>query len=246
MRRLITGDIHASCTKLKTALDKAGFSPETDVLYSTGDLADRGSEVCETFDYLLSLPHFHPVIGNHDLWLYEYLKIGIHDDSFRNWVKYNGGSITVLALSDTDYIYRMKIRSLLAKARLAITEDDFLIVHGGIPEELMDTPVEKLTEITADDLILSSQFDPYRKVTWDRTYLMSAVKYEKSKIISQEMMTPLEDERKLFVGHTPTDGKVFTSEHYRITDMDTGSAKPDGVISVMDIDTGEVWSSQEK
>ena len=103
MRRLITGDIHSSYTKLRKALDRAGFRKDEDVLYSTGDLADRGSEVCETFDYLLSLPRFYPVLGNHDLWLYEYLKLGIRDDSFRNWVKYNGGSITVLALSDRDY-----------------------------------------------------------------------------------------------------------------------------------------------
>ena len=243
MRRLITGDIHSSYTKLRKALDRAGFRKDEDVLYSTGDLADRGSEVCETFDYLLSLPRFYPVLGNHDLWLYEYLKLGIRDDSFRNWVKYNGGSITVLALSDRDYSYKLRIRTMLSKARLAIAEDDFIIVHGGIPAELIDTPIEKLTEITADDLILTSQFSPHRKVTWDRGYLMSAAKYEKTATVTQEMLPPIRDDRKLFVGHTPTDGKVFASKYYRLTDMDTGSAKSDGLISVMDIDTGEVWQS---
>ena len=41
-RHLIAGDIHGQYERLREALDKASFNPDTDILYSTGDISDRG------------------------------------------------------------------------------------------------------------------------------------------------------------------------------------------------------------
>lgn len=51
-RRLITGDIHARHEKLLVVLEKAGFDPVEDVLYSVGDFCDRGERPVETLDHL--------------------------------------------------------------------------------------------------------------------------------------------------------------------------------------------------
>ena len=77
-RRLIIGDIHASYDKLISVLKKAAFNPSSDMLYSVGDIVDRGDKPVETIDFLMGLAHFYPVLGNHDGWLENYLE-------FKNW-----------------------------------------------------------------------------------------------------------------------------------------------------------------
>ena len=41
-RDFAVGDIHGHFTRLQSALDKAGFEPSVDRLFSVGDLIDRG------------------------------------------------------------------------------------------------------------------------------------------------------------------------------------------------------------
>lgn len=66
-RNLIIGDIHSQYDKLITVLDKAGFNPDEDTLYSVGDFCDRGSDAVKTLRFLMNLENFKAVIGNHDI-----------------------------------------------------------------------------------------------------------------------------------------------------------------------------------
>ena len=72
-RNLIIGDIHGMYDRLITVLSETGFKPEEDTLYAVGDFCDRGPNPIKVIDYLMALPRFLPVVGNHDMWLYEYL-----------------------------------------------------------------------------------------------------------------------------------------------------------------------------
>ena len=63
MKRFIVGDIHARFDLLRNVLDKAGFNEAEDVLYSVGDLCDRGDKPVETLFFLMSLRDFRPVLG---------------------------------------------------------------------------------------------------------------------------------------------------------------------------------------
>ena len=72
-RHLIAGDIHGQYERLREALDKASFNPDTDILYSTGDISDRGPGMVLLVRYLMSLPDYRPVLGNHDIWLRDFL-----------------------------------------------------------------------------------------------------------------------------------------------------------------------------
>ncbi len=65
-RYLVVGDIHGCFDELKEGLEERNFNPDEDVLVSVGDLVDRGPKVRETLEYLMSLPRFYSVCGNHD------------------------------------------------------------------------------------------------------------------------------------------------------------------------------------
>ena len=91
-RNLIVGDIHSQYGLLMEALEEASFSPEEDVLYSVGDIADRGPDTVRLIRFLEALPDYRPVLGNHDIWLRDYLVSGLCPPV---WIDSNGGARTV-------------------------------------------------------------------------------------------------------------------------------------------------------
>lgn len=64
-RDFVVGDIHGCFSKLEEQLAVLGFNEETDRLFSTGDLVDRGPENERVVEFLRK-PWFHSVRGNHD------------------------------------------------------------------------------------------------------------------------------------------------------------------------------------
>ena len=64
-RDFVVGDIHGQFTLLERALGEIGFNPETDRLFSVGDLVDRGPESEDCTEWL-ARPWFHAVRGNHE------------------------------------------------------------------------------------------------------------------------------------------------------------------------------------
>ncbi len=64
----VAGDIQGCYDPLRRLLDKAAFDPTVDLLWSVGDLVNRGPKSLETLRFLKSLgPVFTGVLGNHDL-----------------------------------------------------------------------------------------------------------------------------------------------------------------------------------
>lgn len=64
-RDLIVGDIHGHFSQIEEALASLQFNPETDRLFSVGDLVDRGPE-CPAALQWIEKPWFHAVQGNHE------------------------------------------------------------------------------------------------------------------------------------------------------------------------------------
>ena len=71
-RDFVVGDLHGCLGLLQTLLNKAGFNPATDRVFSTGDLVDRGPDTPGCLA-LLEEPWFHAVMGNHEDMLVDYL-----------------------------------------------------------------------------------------------------------------------------------------------------------------------------
>lgn len=65
-RHLIVGDLHGCLDELQDILGMQEFDEKEDVLVCVGDFVDRGPKIRETVEFLMSLPRFYGVKGNHD------------------------------------------------------------------------------------------------------------------------------------------------------------------------------------
>ena len=241
-RNLILGDIHGRYDKLMSVLEKAAYSPSSDTLYSVGDFCDRGKDAVKTLRFLMEQKNLKAVIGNHDILLQNWLFTGLRDDS---WMRYLGGSKTV-----KDIIYRNHITyaecaiiaDWLRNLPIIRIEDEYIIVHGGIPyrrtmEDLISYQGWKRPEY--------STMENSEAMTWDRDYMLSAYARFHPEVrdgifIDRE---PFPTEKTIFVGHTPTlDGKPFISEEYHLVAIDTGAGS-NGPLTLMDMDTLQYWQA---
>lgn len=68
----VVGDLHGCFDTLTHALQVIKFNPEHDRLFSVGDLIDRGPKSHEVYSWL-SKPWFHPIMGNHEVKVLQYL-----------------------------------------------------------------------------------------------------------------------------------------------------------------------------
>ena len=241
-RNLIVGDIHSNYNKLMDVLSKAHYNPDKDVLYSVGDFCDRGKDAVKTIRFLMSQSNLKAVIGNHDIYLQNWLYSGIKDT---NWTHYLGGNKTV-----QDITYRNKITSTeklmiadwLNSIPLVRVEERYIIMHGGIPyrstmKDLLNYQERKRQRCS----FLSKEDQP----AWDRDYMLSAYSEEYPEIKDEMFykVDPFDTDKMIFVGHTPTlDGKPFISEKYHLVALDTGSGH-NGPLTLMDMDTLEYWQS---
>lgn len=257
MRRFIIGDIHARFGLMKSALEKAGFNQDEDILYSVGDICDRGDEPAETIRFLMGLRDFRPVLGNHDIWLEEYLYM---ERPSPIWLGQNGGSSTFQAILMMDDDERRRIRRWLGNGFPVIrVEDDAIIVHGGIPFPLSEEDILRIGSIHRP-IPMSKAYSPsllkagtdlrwLEELIWDRDYLFSALPDKKRQNDSRpdKKLSPIMTERTIFIGHTPlvfiNDSKPFFSDEYHLIAIDTGAGSGLGPITVMDMDTKEYWQA---
>lgn len=123
------GDIQGCYDPLRRLLDKAAFDPMRDVLWSVGDLVNRGPQSLETLRFLKGLgASFAGVLGNHDL----------HFLAAWSGAQTQGKFQTLQALlhsPDRDELAQW-LRNLPLVHRASITTTngatDFLAVHAGL------------------------------------------------------------------------------------------------------------------
>lgn len=244
MRNLVIGDIHSSYDRLQNVLAKAGFDKDNDNLYSTGDLCDRGEKPVETLFFLMSLPHFFPVAGNHDLWLYDAIVANNPDDW---WIDHNGGLKTwQKVVCDKDRTFVKKVRSWIGDFPFIRILPDYIIVHGGLAGITNERELERYTYLTVSNTYVPQDsfgnivmLRDVELLAWDRDYVYQALGVRKK---WKTPIPPLDTKKTIICGHTPL-RNTFHSEEYHLTCLDTGSFVEDGHISVMDLDTCQIWQS---
>jgi len=181
-RDFAVGDIHGHFTLLQQALDELGFDPESDRLFSVGDLVDRGPE-CEQVLEWLKKPWFHPVRGNHDDYVCR------HDTcDIGNWLQ-NGGAWFMSLLEAERGEYAAQFRELPIAIEVETSEGPVGLVHADCPFPSWRYLLDKLEDVAEGNAGLLRSIK--NGCMWSR------------RRIELEDISGVEDVRALVVGHTP-------------------------------------------
>jgi serine/threonine protein phosphatase 1 len=171
-RTFVIGDIHGAYRALRQCLEKSGFDHQ-DRLICLGDVSDGWPETKQCIDFLLEIDHLTYLLGNHDLWTYQWMLTGKSESMWLN----QGGEATVK--SYTEGVPSRHIE-FFQKALPYYLENNKLFVHAGID------PRQPLEEQDLDTFL------------WDRSLVHQALELYKKNI-----NTKLTSFDEVFVGHTP-------------------------------------------
>ncbi|MEX0988072.1 MAG: metallophosphoesterase [Bacteroidales bacterium] len=224
----VIGDIHGAYEGLLQCMGKSGFDYASDRLICLGDVCDRRARVKECVDELLKVRNLVMIMGNHDRWALDWMEGG---ETEGIWLQ-QGGSDTVNSYRDgvpEEHIL------LFRKASYYYIANKKLFVHGGIDYR---HPIEDQQQ---EDFI------------WDRSLVSRALELK-------DMPEKLTEYDEVFVGHTPTlnlpagdqAGRYRSVPRSRFEDpvrlcnvwlMDTGAGWEGGRLSMMEVQTKEVFQS---
>ena len=194
MRRLIIGDVHGSYRALMEVLEKASFSSD-DQLYFTGDAADGYMDVYECLSFFMELgERFHPVIGNHDVWLQNWL---LMDEAPYEWVS-QGGRASILSFERAcvSPSRRREIGEFLLSWPYVISTEHEYICHGGPGDFASDDDMERLAALKRNPGYGCSLGE---KIMWDRSYYVYA-DYDEKHDRSVKRFGKLSCSKRLFIG----------------------------------------------
>lgn len=124
MATWVVGDVQGCKKPLKKLLKKVGFSWQTDVLWSTGDLVNRGPSCLKTLRYFYKhRDRIRLVLGNHDLHLLA-VAAGVRKMSRSDTLG------KILAAPDCE-----RLINWLRQQPLLYREYGYTLVHAGIPPQ---------------------------------------------------------------------------------------------------------------
>lgn len=216
-KRFILGDLHGGYKAFLQCLEKSGFNPKKDILYLLGDIVDGFPQSKECVDLILSFENYVFVRGNHCMWFMDYFRsnsnIIVADPV---WLEH-GGRATIESYKDG--VPEEHKKFFEESVYWHITEDNKLLIHAGF------SPGKPL--------------DPRNYIY----YLFNRNLVNKALTSTKSFHIPDYDE--VFVGHTPTTRYIKEPKPITVGNLymlDTGACF-DGVLTIMDMDTKEYWSS---
>jgi serine/threonine protein phosphatase 1 len=216
-RTFVVGDIHGAYRAFMECLEKINFNYQIDKLICLGDVCDGWPEVDKSIDELLKINNLVYILGNHDDWA---LKWFINGDAPDIWLR-QGGNQTINSYGGEIPHEHVEF---LKNARLFYKVNNKVFTHGGflLYEEL--------------------EYQVKETFIWDRSLLQTALSLYYSE--SERNITGYDE---VYLGHTPTInyGIKKPKKICEIYMMDTGAGWPGGVLSIMDIDTKEYFTSEQ-
>lgn len=238
-RTFVIGDIHGAHKALVQCLERSGFNHDEDTLIQLGDVADGWSEVYETVEELLSIRNLVAIKGNHDDWLLDYIKSGMHPTSWQQ-----GGYGT--ALSYLKHIGKEdKIQIKMSGYLVALNPDDIPPLHQQFFEQQHSYYIDEQNR-----LFVHGGFNRFHSIKkqipytlwWDRNLWMQAKSTKGKDILKTE-----DNFTKVFIGHTHVDDWRNPEakpqfEGNLVWNLDTGAGWS-GKLTIMDVDTEQYWQS---
>jgi serine/threonine protein phosphatase 1 len=118
----VVGDIHGCYEELIIALKSIGFNFSRDILFSLGDIVDRGTDDYRTMS-LIEEPWFRMILGNHEaLHLENYLT---HPNNGTYWA--------IPCAEDNDYEYTTFLDSCRNLPNAIILDNRYVLIHAALP-----------------------------------------------------------------------------------------------------------------
>lgn len=198
-RDFVVGDIHGHFYALELLLEQLDFDPDSDRVFSVGDMIDRGPESWRVIEFL-NRPWFHAIMGNHEKML---LDAASSAPVSRNWVTFNGGDWWS---GIPDHLHE-RIRRIIAALPLAMeisTDNGRIgIVHADIPPGMAWQEFVRL---------LGSDAEIRELALWSRH------RFKQLQLMGRTQ--PVEGIDLIIFGHTPVSKPVQQANIYYI---DTGA-----------------------
>lgn len=226
-RTLVIGDIHSGLKALIQVLKRAEVS-EKDKLIFLGDYVDGWSDAVETINFLIALRKTHDCIfirGNHDELCLEWLR-----DQADNplWLQHGGGATLASYITADVEIKEAHILFYKNLQNTYLDTENRLFLHAGF------------TNLKGIDY----EYFP-QTFYWDRTLWELAQSLDPN-LGKGDRFYPkrLSQYKKIYIGHTPLSktGMAKPKLAGNVWNIDTGAAFK-GPISMLNIDTEEVWQS---
>lgn len=229
-RHLVVGDIHGRYETFLNLLAAANYDHKTDILYSVGDLIDRGPKSFEVVDFFKNMKNVYHVMGNH-----EYMAT---DPRYHGTWLANGGYSCQLSLSEhrkdekwlTDYF-----KTLPWVIEVGDDNEDgaFRVLHAEYPIHWGDnrlTPKDEYDEIDVDET-------DWQTIIWSRALVYKCLENVSTmKPALYGIDVNPDRHRHNFVGHTPIHKVLKFGDH---TFCDTWQEK---TMSIVDALTGESFT----
>lgn len=219
-RDLIVSDVHGCFGLLKEVLVKANFDETKDRLIIAGDLVDRGPQSEKALDWL-NRPYVHAVRGNHD----EMVIVAAENNGY--WLhEENGGEWFVKVMREDPALaedFNAYFKGL--PLALEIPSKDgrtFGVVHAECP--------------TFDWNRFTSLLQHGNQVEFDQ--VATAALEMRTRIYSKDE-DPVTGIDLVFVGHTPVNQPM---KYGNTVYIDTGAVFSGGRLTLMQMDTQEVWT----
>lgn len=226
-RYLAVGDIHGNLKALEQVLERSNFDYENDTLIGIGDYCDGHNYSSEVVQKLLEIPNFIGILGNHDVWVREWLIFGTAKPI---WIE-QGGRATRDSYIKTGHLinpdHKEFFNDLHQYYILELNGKKYAFVHGGYTSR---------QGLGHEDYNADYYWD--RKL-WDHSLNKTQRKYT-------DIRTSMYD--RVFIGHTSTyfDYPKESSNppfiRSNIINLDQGAGY-DGYLTICDIETEECWQS---
>ena len=212
-RDFAVGDIHGHFSRLRTALDRMGFDPAQDRLFSVGDLVDRGPENEASLAWL-DEPWFYAVQGNHEDYAIRHVRTGRVD--LESWRRYGGGWFIDLPPA--------RQRELAARyERLPVVIE-------------VPTPMGIVAVLHADSPVSHWDNLPGRFLTRKRR-TRATCQWSRERLALRDS-SGVAGVRAVVAGHTPVAEPLALGNVYHI---DTEGWQPHGYFTLLDLQALSAW-----
>jgi len=205
-RHLIVGDLHGRYDQLIQLLDKANYDPAKDLVYSVGDMIDRGKKNVECVRFFQQ-ERCYAVQGNHEMMM-------CYVDWRNTWLD-NGGLACLSQLMDEGIdqeVFRNELREFPWVIDVGDEDEEhaFRIVHAEFPpgwsEEFFQATLRGA--INAEDPTFS-------RLIWSRKLInAAAANIAAARPPAWEIPFHPDRYRINFTGHTPVKKAFRCGDHY--------------------------------